>query len=283
MKGMNRTVVVTLVALLTILGGCTKPQNPVGSNLSGISPGTQSVNMGVAFSTSGTASLLKTDGTFATDSLRIDSAIVVFQRIRFEPHIDSVTVDSLGDLSDHDADDYRQPDSLMFKGPFVVHVRDTSIINFANQVVPAGTYDGITFKIHKIMFGERCEDSDDFNRHANQQSNAAFMGSSIVVWGAVKRDSAWHSFAFYYNGELQVKIKETFVIASPTSSVNVALRFDLMSWFRNPSTGALLDPTDKSHRNLNLIDHAIRLAFQSGRGWCGRDWGWFPPSGWWRR
>jgi hypothetical protein len=40
-------------------------------------------------------------------------------------------------------------------------------------------------------------------------------------------------------------------------------------WFKDPHSGALLDPTDQSVSTRNLIKEAIKRSFESGRG--GRD------------
>jgi len=263
MRRTNYSTVVMLVTLLLYLAGCTKSQDPVGSN-----SGLQSVNMSVAFSKSGATGLSKSDGTFSADSLRIDSAIVVFQRIKFESHIDSVLVDTTEDYPGHDSDDGRG-ESFVFRGPIVVHVRDTTTIDFAQGELPAGTYDGIKFKIHRIGFGEAFEDSDDLNHHPKTKLDSSLPGSSIIVWGAVKKSGVWVPFAFHYNSELEFKLKGNFVVPTATSSLNIVLRFDIGTWFRDPLSGSLLDPTDMSPRNRNLIYRALRQSFQTGR--CGHD------------
>ena len=258
MNKMNQAAALTLLASLIFVAGCRRSENPLGSN-----NGMQSVNMSVAFSKGGTTSLAKTDGLASTDSLQIDSAIVVFQRIKFESHIDSVVVDT---SDHHDADDARDDANVTFKGPFVVHVRDTSSISFANQVLPAGTYDGIKFKIHSIGWGERFEDSDDFNHHPRTISDTSFVGWGIVVWGKVKHNGAWVLFTYRFGGNVEFKMKGNFVVPAATSTINVALRFDMASWFRDPRSGALLDPTDVSVQNRELINWAIRHSFQNGKG-----------------
>jgi hypothetical protein len=272
MRGKNYSAILTLFATLIFLAGCTKSQNPIGSN-----SGIQSVNMSVAFSKSGAIGLSKSAGAFSVDSLRIDSAIVVFQRIKFESHIDSVMVDTTEDYPGHESDD-GHGDDLVFRGPFVVHVRDTTTINFAQHELPAGTYDGINFKIHRIGFGEGFEDSDDLNHHPKTRSDSSFMGSSIVVWGKVKKSGVWVPFTFRYNSELEFKLKGNFVVESATNSLNVVLRFDIGAWFRDPSSGALLDPTDLSPRNRSLIYRALRQSFQAGRGGHDHDGNGFPDN-----
>lgn len=255
----NRTfstfVLFAAAFLAALVGGCAK------NSATGPSAGTVPVSMAVSFSQAGTPALMKSSGISTLDSLRIDSAVVVIARIKFESHIDSVTADTTeGQTEDLDSDQ-----NIVFRGPFVVHVRDTVAINFADAVLPAGTYDGIKFKIHRLMNGEQYEDSDEHN-HRTRQRDSAFVGSCITVWGAVYKNGAWQAFTFQFNGEYEFKIKGTFTVAEATSTVNIALNFNMASWFVNPWTGGLLDPTDTSMMNQEMFRYAIRNSFERGRG-----------------
>jgi hypothetical protein len=240
-----------------VMVGCSKSSTgPDATN--------PNVNLVVAFSKAGTPGLLKGSGIAATDSLRIDSAVVVFERIKFESRIDTVIVDTTG----KDSPDTDRDLQVMLKGPFVVHVRDTVAIDFANKTLPAGTYDGIQFKIHRLMAGESHEDSDE--RHNKPKpSDSAITGSSISVWGSVKKSGTWTRFAFYFDGEIEFKLKGNFVVDANTSTFTMALNFNIGSWFTNVQTGALLDPTDLSGSNRDQLKRAIYAAFGKGRG--GRD------------
>ncbi len=253
----NSKVVAIAVAgiILGLFAGCAK------SSVNGPSSSVTPVNMAISFSKTGTPGLKKTSGTATTDSLRIDSAVVVIARIKFESHVDTVAVDTVdGHTQDLDNDQ-----SIAFKGPFVIHVRDTVGFNFANQVLPQGTYDGIKFKIHRLMDGEQYEDSDEHN-HRPRQKDSSFVGSSITVWGAVLKNGVWTNFTFNFDGEVEFKIKGTFTVAASTSTVSIALNFNMGSWFVNPMMGTLLDPTDTSFQNRELIRRAIYNSFGKGRG-----------------
>ena len=254
MKRYMVPAIIFIIALMGLIAGCSKDSTTSPPNSS------PSVKMSASFSTAGFAGLSKNSGTLAVDSLRIDSAVVVLDRIRFEQHIDSVIVDT----TEGAPDDNRHPE-LTFRGPFIIHVRDTVGVSFADQVLPAGTYDGIKFKIHVVRMGEHCEDSDERNHHGHNASSAV-VGSSIEVWGAVKKNGVWTSFDFTFNGEIEFKIRGTFVVPVATSTVNFALNFNLGSWFVNPHNGVLLDPTDMSSDNRQLIRRAIYNAFDMGRG-----------------
>ena len=258
MKSQFNWRVVAIVAsgiFVGLFAGCAK------SSVNGPSSSVTPVNMAISFSKAGTPGLMKTSGIASADSLRIDSAVVVIARIKFVPHIDTVSVDTVnGQTQDLDNDQ-----SIAFKGPFVIHVRDTVAFNFANQVLPQGTYDGIKFKIHRLMDGEQYEDSDEHN-HRPRQKDSSFVGSSITVWGAVLKNGVWTNFTFNFDGEVEFKIKGTFTVTASTSTVNVALNFNMGLWFVNPFTGILLDPTDNSFVNREMIRLAIYSSFEKGRG-----------------
>ena len=252
---LSAVMLLTTVLLVAMFAGCAK--NSVTGPSSGVTP----VSMSISFSKSGTTGLMKGSGIASTDSLRIDSAVVVIARIKFESHVDTVNVDTTeGHTMDLDDDV-----NIAFKGPFVIHVRDTVAFNFADQVLPQGTYDGIKFKIHRLMHGEPFEDSDDHNHHP-RQPDSSFAGSSITVWGAVLKNGVWTNFVFQFDGEYEFKIKGTFTVAAATSTVSLALNFNMASWFINPMTGTLLDPTDFSLMNRELFRMAIRRSVGNGRG-----------------
>jgi hypothetical protein len=252
---LSTAAVVTTAFIIALFAGCAKDSTTGPSSV--LTP----VSMAVSFSQSGTSGLMKSSGITSTDSLRIDSAVVVIARIKFESHIDSIVVDTVeGQTEDLDNDQ-----NIVFRGPFVVHVRDTVAIDFADNVLPQGTYDGIKFKIHRLMNGEQYEDSDEHN-HRTRMRDSSFVGSCITVWGAVLKNGVWTNFTFNFNGEYEFKIKGTFTVPASTSTINIALNFNMASWFVNPFTGALLDPTDTSMLNREMFRYAIRNSFGNGRG-----------------
>lgn len=256
---MNRHVSLTLLLAMSLVGllsGCSKDSTtaPTTNNSN------PTVSMAASFSTAGFAGLSKGTGVLAVDSLRIDSAIVVLDRIRFCQHIDTVFIDTT-----EGAPDDTSHSGLTFRGPFIIHIRDTVGINFASQVLPAGTYDGIKFKIHSVRYGDQCEDSDVRNHHGRNDSTG-IVGSSLKVWGSVYKNGAWTSFAYSFNGEIEFKLKGTFIVPVSTSTINLALNFNIGSWFVSPWNGSLLDPNDTSFGNLLMIRRAIYNALGSGHG-----------------
>ena len=202
------------------------------------------------------------------DSLLIDSAVVILQRVKFESHIDSAEVDS-SDMDD-DGEESEEEINVTMRGPFVVHIRDTVSIDFASQTLPAGTYDGIKFKVHRLRRGEHHEDSDEHGGRRRVSVDSLPYGSSVMIWGWVKKNGAWSTFTFAFDGELEFKVKGNFTVSEATSMVNFALNFNMGVWFTTP-TGVLLDPTDASSRTRQLIRESIKRSFQQCRGGRDRD------------
>lgn len=256
----SKSIGLLIVSLLMF--GCTRSMNPVSSSST---PG--NVTMSVAFSNSATTGLSKVSSVNGATSIRIDSAVIVLAGIKFENAIDSVQIDTSGDspLLYVDGSD----SSVIFRGPFVIHVRDTVAIDFASQTLPAGTYTGIRFAIRRLGFGEGYHDSDHFNNPNAAPPDTSVQNYCLAVWGAVYKDSAWVPFEFKENQNLEFKVRGNITIPNATTSVNVALNFNMGSWFVNPVTGATLDPTDMTWQNQMMIRQAIRASF--GDGSCYRE------------
>ncbi len=252
-----------------VLAGCSKTTSPISPSSSS---GSGNVTMSAVFSNSGTPLGFEKAGntvssvTAGVDSIRIDSAIVVLAGIRFVRNIDTVTVDTADGIPTLVVND--EDSSVTFPGPFVIHVNDTTAVSFASRTLPAGTYSGITFDVLRLGWGQPFRDSRNFDSDDSGSVDSAVMNYSIVVWGAVYKDTAWVPFEFKDNQNLQFKIKGSITITSPTSSFNIALNFNMGSWFVNPVNGAILDPTSNSWGNQAAIQEAIRLSFGDGR--CGR-------------
>lgn len=248
-----------LLAVVVMASGCSKDSPTSALNTP---TGTASVNMNISFSKSNAATLMKTVGTDTVGGIQIDSAVVVLARIKFESDSDTVRTAPMQGMMTNDMD-------YMFRGPFVIHVRDTIGINFANANLPAGTYTGIKFWIHQMINGEMREDSDMRNHRRFILPDSSFAGASITVWGTVVKNGTPTAFKYEFNGEVEFKIAGTFVVANAGGPVNIAMNFNIASFFVNTKTGAMLDPTDMSFANRELIRQAIYAAFGAGR--CGRD------------
>jgi hypothetical protein len=207
---------------------------------------------------SGTGSVLAT-----VDSLFIDSAMVVLKDITFKSVVDTVqTRDSSNCDKDDDAEDHGGEGSarrVHFKGPFLVRLYNGQPVLIALDTIPAGSYDGIKFEIHKLRM-------QDVLKHPSFPDS--LVGYSIVIFGRVKYAGA-PSVPFVFKTDIneEFKVKGNFVVAPGVKIVPYVLNFDLTSWF-NAGFGRILDPNSLSDRRL--IRQAIKAAL---KGWVhgGRD------------
>lgn len=233
------------------------------------------VHLSMSFSKSTPGiSLLKTNAITFADSLRIDSIMVVVEKIHLHNVADSAMDDGSGghEGGDHGFDKVNGgSDSLdvTLNGPFIIHIRDTLSVDFASQVIPPGTYNKISFIIHRMNRGDEGFDSDDHRDVVIDPTDSSVVGSSVVIWGAALKNGTWTSFTFNSDLELTVNIPGTFTVPQAISSVTLAFNFNVGSLFRDPVTGTFLDPTDMSFQNHQRINQAIRSAFGNGR--CGND------------
>ncbi len=265
------------LGLLFTFVGCTKTaDNPVGASFGS---GAQ-VHLAMSFSRSTAGvSLMKTGGTAFADSIRIDSIDVVIEKIHLHNAADSVNIGQMGGDGDghgHGGDGHEDgifnggdSNDVTLNGPFIVHIRDTVSVDFASQSIPAGTYDDISFIIHRMHAGDDGFDSDDQRQVVIDPMDSSVVGSSVVIWGAAMKNGTWTPFVFHSDLELSVNIPGTFVVPQAISSVTLAFNFNVSLLFKDPVTGTFLDPTDTSFLNHVRINQAIRNAFGSGR--CGND------------
>ncbi len=278
-RTLHRTTTVPwacFILVLSTLVGCSKStDNPVGAF---VAPGSQ-VHLAMSFSrTASGISLGKTNGTTLADSIRIDSITVVVAKIHLHSTADSGAVGDEDGGRWHGGDDLIAGDGhghssdsndVTLNGPFIVHIRDTLSVNFANQTIPPGTYNDISFFIHRVQHGEEDYDSDDQRPVMIGGSDSSIIGSSVVIWGAVMKNGSWTPFTFRSDLELKVSIPGTFTVPQAISSATLAFNFNVSMLFRDPGTGMYLDPTDTSMMNHERIDAAIRAAL--GNGHCGND------------
>jgi hypothetical protein len=114
--------------------------------------------------------------------------------------------------------------------------------------------------------GERHEDCYRHRRLTIIATDTSVAGSSIIIWGAAKKDNVWTPFTLRLDMELEFKVKGNFVVAEDTPTIQIALNFNMAKWFVNPFTGALIDPTDPGSISRHALMRAIRYAFYAGRG-----------------
>jgi len=250
---MARITIPAMLISLVLLSACSEGSLDPAN-------GTAPVSVSATFTTAGTpAALGKGSGFLAADSLHIDSALVVFSRIEFESEV-------------HHSDssmNHEMEMELTFMGPFMIHVRNSDPITFTSQVLPAGTYNSIKFRIHKLSDDDHHYDSDDSRHMYVPSTGTPYVGSSIIVWGHKRENGIWTPFTFETNIEAEYRIRGSFVVDETIQTIPVTLNFNIGRWFVDPATGGLLDPSDNSSANRFRIHEAIQNSFENGS--CGRD------------
>ena len=144
-------------------------------------------------------------------------------------------------------------DSLDFKSEaFVLNLDLTGQLNIvAFQEIPEGTYDKITFRIHKLGDGETIDDPDFIE---GESGNERY---SVVVKGLY--ESQPFVFKSRKTTRQRVNLDPGLAVSDTTTSVNVTLSVDLNRWFVDKD-GNPLNPTDAGDEND--IDDAIRRSFR---------------------
>ncbi len=220
----KKLILLGLVSVAILLVGCTKGTEPT-SNL-------VPVELAVKGETSGNIYFAKTLGQ--VDSIKIDFAIIILRWIQFKQNIDTVKEDSL--LDDHKMKRMDDDPTIRFKGPFFVTLRNNEPTPIAVDSLPPGNYDGIKFKVHALV---------PMDLVRNPAIPDSLLGKSIYVKGKIYQNGEWKDFVFT-TGKVntEFKIKGDFTITESDRNIPYVLVFDLTSWFIDPMTGRVLDPSD---------------------------------------
>ncbi len=243
----------SLISIAILIIGCTKGTEPESNLIP--------VELAVRGETSGNITFAKTFGQ--VDSIKIDFAIIVLRWIQFKQSIDTVKEDTLWD--DHDMNMHREKmmrmdndPTIKFKGPFFVTLRNNEPTPIAVDSLPPGNYDGIKFKVHAIV---------PYDLQINPAIPDSFSGKSIYVKGQIYQDGAWKDFIFT-TGKVntEFKIKGNFTITESDRNIPYVLVFDLTSWFIDPMTGQILDPSDPGDHGKIISNIVLSLKGKSRGG-----------------
>jgi hypothetical protein len=215
----------------------------------------------------GSISLSKVSGVqgilASVDSLSVDSAVIVLKDIAFVSAVDTAhTQDSVSCNRDDDAEEHEgagMRGRVHFKGPFLVQLFNGRPSQITLDTIPAGTYNGIKFVIHKL----RMRDVVLYPSFPD-----SLVGYSIVIKGTIKYAGS-SSVPFVYKADIdeEFKVKGDFVVAPGEKVVPYVLNFDMASWFTGGS-GRIYDPNRFPDRWM--IRQAIKAALK-GRVHGGRD------------
>jgi len=150
----------------------------------------------------------------------------------------------------HSSDD---SDSLSYRtDAFVLNLDMAGGLNSIDAIdIPAGTYNKVSFRVHKPGQGEDVGDADFIDGDSGAERY------SVVVKGTYL-DTAF-TFKSRATPQQKIKFDPDLVVTDTTTFVNVTLSVDVMSWFVD-NKGEDLDPTNE--RDESDIDSAIRSSFK---------------------
>ena len=218
------SAIVTILSLTTFFISCDTTQNTNG-------------NFSLSFGS--TNSLLKT----TSDSLQLTEVKILLKDVKLEQEsADKVT----------GGDHHGEGDEVVVRvGPFVVQLNLTGLTtDFITSEIPAGMYDEIRFKIHKLEGSEIPPDPEFID---SQDTTKRY---SVIVKGN------YNGTPFVYrsskSAHQKLRLDEPLVVEENTST-NLTITVDPYTWFYEH--GTLLDPTDAN--NMDEIDHNISASFRN--------------------
>ncbi len=192
-------------------------------------------------------------GKSASGHVTLESAQLLFKSIRF--HADDDAVESTDEEPVEGEDEGDESSASFHTGPVVVafdFAVDESPVEVEVADVPAGTYEAISFHLHKPRGNQEIEDYPEF---AGDTSDDRW---SVVVAGQFEGEP------FEYKSSLnvvqEVEFDEPFVVEDGAGH-SATLTVDFSQWFVSEA-GVDLDPTDDSEQNRSAIDRSIRRSFR---------------------
>lgn len=200
----------------------------------------------------------------ANDTLVINSVKVVLRNVRLRKTGVEACLDSIAPAgTDRTATDVAGCARLDL-GAMLVDVPlaagDTAALS---AKIPAGSYRGAKFSLHRLRLGSESSKQDS----AIVQANPEMLGASIRVAGTYK-DTA---FVFYSRASAEINfVFEPPLVVSADSPDNLTVNLHPTRWFK-ARNGAILSPI--GDRNRSAINEAIHASFEafgdrrrSGRG-----------------
>lgn len=179
-------------------------------------------------------------GKINADGLVLSEVKILIRDIKLE-HEDGEDFESDSQSEGDDQEEYIKV------GPFVVNLNIEGLTtDFAVQGIPAGTYDEIKFKIHKLEASEIPPDPEFINGDERY---------SVIVKGT------YNSVPFIYKSKKSSHQELEFdppINVEANTSTSLTITVDPYSWFYKDSI--LLDPSDSA--NENDIDNNIEKSFK---------------------
>jgi|GEM_PF-615280 len=257
---MKKIIKVPLLLLLTValVSGCndlSKTSSNKKSAKTQLSFQNTATNTGSAPAVTGSAAMNGTTATNSTSSspITIDTAKVLVKRVEFQRAEGDSTESKAGSkdsTASSDSTKIKHEHSTEFAaGPFIVNLNpDTSVTTLAINNIPYGTYNGVSFKIHKPRPNGSISDSD-FVSGENRYS--------VVVKGYYK--GKHFVFKSQRTAEEHLFLNPPLVVSDSLSSFNVTVKVNVNNWFIGWH-GNVLDPTNP--KNREAINRAIEHSFR---------------------
>ncbi len=176
--------------------------------------------------------------TSPSDTLSLDSVKIMMKNVE-------LFSDSMGGEWRHE--EYEEVKS----GPFIVNLNLSGSINtIALTNIPAGTYNGVNFEIHRLNRHEAVIDSEFID------STCGENGYSMIVTGSYLGNPFIYKSRQSFN---QHVLFTNPVAVTSDGLINVTLTVDPYSWFNQ--NGNYIDPGNPD--NYRLINRLIRESFHN--------------------
>ena len=174
------------------------------------------------------------------DTITLDTVKILLRDVKLKYEIESEE-----DISNDDGDEVS-----VKVGPFVVYLNLNGVTtDFAISNIPAGTYNEIKFKIHKIEASETPPDPEF------EEGDDNSLRYSVIVKGT------YNSNPFIYksrkSSHQNIELENPLVV-EPNTFTNLTITVDPSTWFIKDNM--ILDPTDPA--NVNDIDNNIKDSFK---------------------
>lgn len=184
-----------------------------------------------------------------TDTLKITEASVVLRKIQLERvEASTVNCDTMPENSSS-CEEFTLR-ALLVSLPLVAGAQSA-----LNVPVDSGHYKSVEFKIHKPG-----NDSIDV---AFKAANPGFDTISVRVRGL------WRGVPFTFvskiDAEQEYDFVPTLVVDASGTATNLTIRIDVSTWFKNASTGALLDPStaNPGGTNESIVSNNIKNSIKA--------------------
>jgi len=176
------------------------------------------------------------------ESIELDTIKILMRDIKLEFESDSIP--------GHHGEHHPHRSEGVKAGPFVVYLNlNGTTTDFAVADIPAGFYNEIKFKIHKVE-GSEIPPDPEFKEGENESQRY-----SVIVKGK------YNNVPFIYKSRKpahqKVRLDSLLEVVENTLT-DLTITVDPGSWFLNGTTE--LDPTDST--NFNLIDNNIARSFR---------------------